>query len=284
MKNAMTVDLEDYFQVSAFEQHISRSQWEVISCRVEANTTRILELFEAAEIKATFFALGWIAERYPPLLREISDAGHEVASHGFSHVRATEQSPEEFRHDVTRTKLLLEDICGHEVKGYRAASFSICESNLWALDALYDAGYHYSSSIYPVSHDLYGSPQAPRFPFRHKGEGIIEVPITTIKIMNRNFPCGGGGYFRLLPYALFRWALRRVNKVEQKPGVFYFHPSEIDPNQPRQQGLALKTRFRHYCNLSRMESRLERLLQDFCWGRMDTIFLENETPAGTAGS
>ena len=266
MKNAMTVDLEDYFQVSAFEQHISRSQWEVISCRVEANTTRILELFEAAEVKATFFALGWIAERYPPLLREISDAGHEVASHGFSHVRATEQSPEEFRHDVTRTKLLLEDICGHEVKGYRAASFSICESNLWALDALYDAGYHYSSSIYPVSHDLYGSPQAPRFPFRHKGEGIIEVPITTIKIMNRNFPCGGGGYFRLLPYALFRWALRRVNKVEQKPGVFYFHPWEIDPNQPRQQGLALKTRFRHYCNLSRMESRLERLLQDFCWG------------------
>ena len=269
VRNAMTVDLEDYFQVSAFEQHIHRSQWDEFSCRIEANTMRILELFSASGVSATFFVLGWIAERYPQLLREIAAAGHEVASHGFAHVRATEQTPDEFREDVSKTKSLLEDICAVEVKGYRAASFSIGDGNLWALDILNEVGYLYSSSIYPVRHDLYGSPEAPRFPFRHRGEGIIEIPITTVRLLNRNFPCGGGGYFRLFPYALFRWALRRVNMFDRQHGIFYFHPWEVDPEQPRQQGIGFKTRFRHYCNLSRVEHRLTRLLRDFQWGRMD---------------
>ena len=272
----MTVDLEDYFQVSAFENHISRNEWDTLSCRVEANTTRILQMFEDAGVRATFFVLGWIAERYTQLIREITEVGHEVASHGCSHIRATQQSPTEFREDVIATKHLLEDICGLEVNGYRAASFSIGEDNLWTLDTLFEAGYRYSSSIYPVRHDLYGSPKAPRFAFRHNRQGIIEIPITTVHLMNRNFPCGGGGYFRLAPYVLFRWALRRVNQVERQAGVFYFHPWELDPNQPRQVGIPLKTRFRHYYNLSHMESRLHRLLGDFRWSRMDNIFLKGQ--------
>lgn len=281
MHNAMTVDVEDYFQVSAFEGHIDRDDWDRIPCRVERNTERILDLFEARGARATFFVLGWVAERYPGLLRRMVASGHEVASHGFAHVRVTQQQPAEFHEDVERTKKILEDACGHEVRGFRAASFSIGRDNLWALDTLQEAGYHYSSSIYPVHHDLYGMPEAPRFPFRHREGGILEVPITTVPVLGRNLPCGGGGYFRLLPYGYSRWAFRRVNRREGRPAVFYFHPWEIDPGQPRQRGIGAKTRFRHYVNLGRMERRLERLLGDFRWDRMDAVFLDG---AGSGAS
>jgi polysaccharide deacetylase family protein (PEP-CTERM system associated) len=205
---------------------------------------------------------------------KIAAAGHEIASHGYEHVRITQQTPKTFREDLRRTSALLEDVTGNAVRGYRAASFSICRDTLWAFDELLDAGYVYSSSIYPVQHDLYGMPEAPRFAFRHLGEdGILEIPVTTVEIGKRKLPCGGGGYFRLFPYALSRWAIRRVNRREGQPAVFYFHPWEIDPEQPRQKGIGLKTRVRHYLNLSRMERRLSRLCQDFSWGRMDEVFL-----------
>jgi polysaccharide deacetylase family protein (PEP-CTERM system associated) len=271
--NAMTVDVEDYFQVSAFERHIRRDDWEHLPCRVEHNTDRILALFDQGEIRATFFVLGWVAERYPGLVRRIVDQGHELASHGLEHVRVTQQNPREFREDVHRTKGILEDVGGQAVRGYRAASYSIGADNLWALDVLQESGYVYSSSIYPIRHDLYGMPDAPRFASRFKDEGILEVPVTTIRLWNRNYPCGGGGYFRLFPYPLSRWAMRRVNELDQQACIFFFHPWEIDPQQPRQQGISVKTRFRHYLNLSRMENRLARLLQDFRWDRMDRVFL-----------
>lgn len=271
--NAMTVDVEDYFQVSAFESHISRGAWDELPHRVEGNVDRILQLFADHGVQATFFYLGWIARRYPGLLRRTRDAGHEIASHGWSHIRATEQTQEAFRQDVTRTRALLEDTVGAPVQGYRAASYSIGRDNLWALDLLQEAGYRYSSSIYPVHHDLYGMPEAPRFAFRPVDGDLVEIPVTTVELMGRNFPCGGGGYFRLYPYALSRWALRRVNRRDGQPAVFYFHPWEIDPDQPRQEGLGFRTRVRHYLNLARTEARLGRLLRDFQWGRMDRIFL-----------
>jgi len=277
----MTVDVEDWFQVSVFEGHISRDDWDTLESRVQLNTDRLLALFAERGVKATFFVLGWVAERYPALLRRIVDAGHEVGSHGFSHVRATQQTPAAFLEDVTRTKALLEDTCATPVRGYRAASFSIGRDNLWALDTIREAGYLYSSSIYPVRHDLYGMPEAPRFAFRCPRTGLLEVPISTLPILGRNLPCGGGGYFRLLPYAYFRWALARVNQREGRSAVFYTHPWEIDPGQPRQSGLALKSRFRHYTNLGRTEARLARLLGDFSWGRMDEIFLDG---VGTIGA
>lgn len=272
----MTVDVEDYFQVSAFEKTIDRSQWDTLECRVEQNTNRILDLFNEAGIKATFFTLGWVAERYPELVRRMVNEGHELASHGYSHVRVTQQNPAEFSEDISKTKKLLENISGTEVRGYRAASYSIGASNLWALDELSNAGYQYSSSIYPVKHDLYGMPEASRFAFRPRGDnGILEVPISTLRIGSKNFPCGGGGFFRLYPYAVSSWALRKLNTVESQSGMFYFHPWEIDPDQPRQQGITLKTRFRHYFNLGRMENRLQALMRDFAWDRMDYIFLES---------
>jgi polysaccharide deacetylase family protein (PEP-CTERM system associated) len=271
--NAMTVDVEDWFQVSAFERFITRDRWASLESRVERNTEQILGLFESHDVRATFFVLGWIAERHPALLRRISEGGHEVASHGWSHVRATEQAPQDFQDDVVRTRALLEDATGTQVRGYRAASFSIGRDNLWAFDCLREAGYEYSSSIYPVQHDLYGMPEAPRFPFRVSGSELLEIPVTTVALLGRNLPCGGGGYFRLLPYAWFRWAIGRVNRVDGWPAVFYFHPWEVDPDQPRQRGLSLKSRFRHYTNLSRTEGRLHRLLGDFRWGRMDSVYL-----------
>jgi len=276
LSNAMTVDVEDYFQVSAFEPHIDRADWERQPCRVEGNTQRVLDLFAEHGVKATFFTLGWVAERFPGLVRRMVDEGHELASHGWSHVRVTEQTPAEFRADVARTKALLEDISGTEVKGYRAASYSIGEASLWALEVLGEVGYRYSSSIFPIRHDLYGMPGAPRFAFRPNGGTLLEIPVTTVAIGARNFPCAGGGWFRLLPYAVSRWALRRVNGVDGNPAIFYFHPWEIDPDQPRQRGVGWKTRFRHYLNLERMEARLRRLLRDFRWDRVDRVYLERE--------
>lgn len=270
--NALTVDVEDYFQVSAFEQHVRRTEWANFECRLLANTDRILELFDEADAKATFFFLGWVAENFPQLLRKVADQGHEIASHGYSHIRVTNQNAAEFREDVIRTKKLLEDVSGKAVIGYRAASYSINASNLWAHPILAETGHLYSSSIYPIRHDLYGLREAPRFAFRIDGGDLIELPVTTFEMAGFRFPCGGGGYFRLLPYRVSHWAMSRVNERDKRPAIFYFHPWEIDPDQPRLEGLRFKTKFRHYINLARVERRLKRLLQDFNWDRMDRVF------------
>ncbi|MBT6276396.1 MAG: DUF3473 domain-containing protein [Chromatiales bacterium] len=271
--NAMSVDVEDYFQVSAFEGVFDKAHWGTIPCRVERNTDRILALFDERSVKATFFTLGWVAERYPELVRRIADCGHEIASHGFSHIRATEQSVGEFAQDVCRTRKLLQDVSGQAVHGYRAASFSIGSGNLWALHELLEAGYSYSSSINPIHHDLYGMPHAPRFAFRPKHAPLIEIPISTIRMMGRNVPCGGGGFFRLLPYWYFKWAISQLNKDASESAIFYFHPWELDAEQPRPGNMPLKARFRHYTNLDKMEQRLRMLLSEFRWGSMDDVFM-----------
>jgi polysaccharide deacetylase family protein (PEP-CTERM system associated) len=277
IRNAMTCDVEDYFQVSAFAPYIDRASWPDRECRVEANMDRILALFERNNVRATFFTLGWIAERYPQVVRRIVAGGHELASHGYGHQRASDQTRAEFANDIRSAKALLEDIGGQAVLGYRAPSFSIGRANLWALDELLAAGYRYSSSIYPIAHDHYGMPEAPRFAFYPNGpDGLLEVPITTVQLLNRNLPAGGGGYFRLLPYALSRWMMAKVNREDRQPSLFYFHPWEIDTEQPRPQGLGAKARFRHYINIDRMEARIEALARDFAWDRMDRIFLNRE--------
>jgi polysaccharide deacetylase family protein (PEP-CTERM system associated) len=279
--NALTIDVEDYFQVSAFAPYIRRDEWDSRVCRVEPNVERILAMLAGHRIHATFFTLGWIAERYPQLVRRIVDGGHELASHGYGHERASDLSPEAFAADITRAKALLEDLGGVEVRGYRAPSFSIGVHNLWAFDSLARAGYRYSSSIYPIQHDHYGMPDSPRFAYR-VGAGLLEVPVTTVRLLKRNLPSSGGGYFRLLPYPVSRWLMRRVNTVDREPAVFYFHPWEIDPDQPRVAGVDAKSRFRHYVNIGRNEGRLHRLMQDFRWGRMDDIFLPPVTGPVTA--
>lgn len=268
--NALTIDVEDYFQVSAFAPYIARADWNSRECRVERNVDTILALLDRHSTKATFFTLGWIAERYPALIRRIVDGGHELASHGYGHERASDQSEAAFFADIQLAKILLEDLAGCEVKGYRAPSFSIGESNQWAFDCLERAGYRYSSSIYPIKHDHYGMPDAPRF--AHRIGGLLEIPATTLRFFSRNWPASGGGYFRLMPYAISRWMLKRVNGVDAQPATFYFHPWEIDSGQPRIPGIGFKTRFRHYVNIDRMERRLERLLADFRWSRMDQVY------------
>ena len=271
--NAMSVDVEDYFQVSAFEACVDKSDWDSLPCRVEANVERTLELFADKNVKATFFTLGWVAERYPSVVKKIIEGGHELASHGWEHIRVTQQDRNEFSQDVIRTKQFLEDLSGQPIKGYRAASYSICADNLWAFDVLADAGYQYSSSIVPVKHDLYGIPEAPRFAFRTARNRLLEIPITTIKVAGRSLNCGGGGWFRLFPYGFSRWAMQKVNNKDQQPGIFYFHPWEVDPEQPRMEQAGARSKFRHYLNLDKMQPRLARLLDDFNWGRVDDIFL-----------
>lgn len=271
--NALTIDVEDYFQVSAFAPHIDRADWDRCECHVERNMARILAMLEENGVKATFFTLGWIAERYPAIVRDIVAGGHELASHGYGHQRASDLKPEAFFEDIRSAKTLLEDLGGTEVKGYRAPSFSIGAHNRhWAFECLARAGYLYSSSVYPVMHDHYGMPDAPRF--AHVSHApLLEVPPTTVRAFNRNWPAAGGGYFRLMPYVLSRHLIRRVNRSDGEAAVFYFHPWEIDVAQPRVAGINAKTRFRHYVNIHRMEKRLARLLKDFRWGRMDSVFL-----------
>ena len=281
MTNAMTVDVEDYFHVSAFESAVERRTWDSLACRVEANTDLLLEQFDSASVNATFFTLGWVAERYPGLIRRIADGGHEIASHSCNHVRITEFSETELYQDAVKSKKLLEDISGCEVSGYRAPSFSIVRQNLWALTTIREAGYLYSSSIYPVQHDLYGIPDAPRFPFIDAASGLLEIPVSTLRLRSHNMPVGGGGFFRLYPYGLSRWALARVNQKEHQPCVFYTHPWEYDPDQPRNATLDWKSRTRHYLNLANTKARLCRLLTDFEWDRMDRVFLADAVPAAS---
>ncbi|WP_282604516.1 XrtA system polysaccharide deacetylase [Pelagibius sp. Alg239-R121] len=278
--NAMSVDVEDYFQVSAFADQITRDDWDSHGCRVERNTDVILQMFADHGAKATFFTLGWVAERYPDLIRRIVAEGHELASHGYEHTRVHHQTEDQFQADVHRTKAILEDIGSCAVTGYRAASFSIDERTPWAFDVLAREGHVYSSSVYPINHDLYGMPSAPRFAFTpSKDNDLLEIPVTTVTVGSKKFPCGGGGYFRLLPYLYSRWAMRRVNQQDGEPCMFYFHPWEIDPEQPRIPGASAKSKFRHYTNLGRMEARLRVVLNDFSWDRVDRVFLERHRMA-----
>ncbi len=272
LKNALSIDVEDYFQVSAMAPYISRDQWDSIPCRVERNLDVILGLLAESGNKATFFTLGWIAERHPAIVRRIAEEGHELASHGYGHLRATDQSPETFLEDIRSAKHILEDLCGRPVVGYRAPSFSVGKTNPWAFDCILEAGYLYSSSVYPVKHDHYGMPDAPRFPYESR-PGLTEIPVTTSRVFNSNLPAGGGGYFRLLPYAMSRWLISRVNRVDRRPAIFYFHPWEVDPDQPRVAEADAKSRFRHYINLHKTVPRLRRLLSDFRWDSVDRVFL-----------
>jgi polysaccharide deacetylase family protein (PEP-CTERM system associated) len=270
-RNAMTVDVEDWFQVQAFAGTISRDDWESLPRRVEASTDRFLQMFADHGVSATFFTLGWVADRHPALVRRIVAAGHELASHGYAHRLVHEQSPEAFLDDVARARQVLEDAGGVAVRGYRAPTFSIDGRNLWAFDVLVEAGYAYSSSVFPVRHDLYGMPDAPRGPHRVSGGRLLEIPMTTVRLAGRNLPCSGGGYFRLMPYGLFRAGLRRVNGHGER-GLFYTHPWEIDHGQPRVSAAPRLAQFRHTVNLAHTAGRIRRLLGDFAWGRMDQVF------------
>jgi len=290
--NALTIDVEDYFQVSAFEGCVTREQWDSYPLRVELNTSHILDILDEFGVKATFFVLGWVAERKPALVKEIARRGHEVASHGYGHQRVCNQTQQEFRDDVRRSKAILEDLAAEEVRGYRAPSYSISMQTLWAYDELLDAGYGYDSSVFPIHHDLYGIPDWPRHPFTVSKDAdggwgpvgshscpltndrcslpcdkvcrrMMEVPITTLSLGGKNIPIAGGGYFRLFPYAFTRWGLNRINREDGRPFVFYLHPWEIDPGQPRIRAAGFKSRFRHYLNLSRTEGRFRALLEDF---------------------
>lgn len=273
--NALSVDVEEYFQVSAFESSIAREDWDAWPSRVESATGKLLDLFARADVRVTCFTLGWVAERYPRLIRRMVDEGHEVACHGFQHVRVTEQSREAFREDLRRSKSALEQAAGVSLTGFRAASFSINRGNLWAYEEIAAAGFSYSSSIYPVRHDLYGIPDAPRVPFRPPmTPGLTEIPVTTARLANRNVPAGGGGYFRLFPYALSRALVRRVNLSEQLAANMYFHPWEFDPEQPRPDGLSWKTRFRHYLNQSRALARMDQLVRDFRWAPFCEVYAD----------
>ena len=274
IRNAMTVDVEDYFQVQAFAHCIDRGSWDRIPCRVEANVDRILMLFDRAGVTATFFTLGWIAERHPAVIRRIVAQGHELASHGYGHQLADRLDPDEFRADIGRARRVLEDIAGVAIQGYRAPTFSIGARNPWAYSVLESEGHRYSSSVFPIRHDLYGSPDAPRVPFRPSKGAVWEIPMTTVRMGGRNLPCAGGGYFRLLPYAAYCRGLRHLHRTERRPGIFYFHPWEVDPGQPRVSGSGRLARFRHTVNLGAMERRLERLLRDFRWARMDQVFAD----------
>ena len=271
MLNALSVDIEDWFHVGAFEKTIRREDWDDLACRVEANTDAVLDLFAAGGVKATFFTLGWVASRYPALMRRIADAGHEVASHGWDHIRVFTMTPQQFADDLVQTRKVLEDTSGVAVTGYRAPSFSIDKRTPWAHEVLADAGYSYSSSVAPVVHDHYGWPEAPRFAFRPvAGSGLIELPVTTAKFAGRTLAAGGGGFFRLLPYGFSRWAFKQVNAAGE-PGIFYFHPWEIDPDQPRVPDAPMRSKIRHYTNLDVMAAKLNRMMAAFEWGRVDAV-------------
>ena len=280
LPNALTCDVEDYFQVSAFEHLIPKDRWDRMDCRLPRNVDRALQLFADANVHGTFFTLGWVAERLPEVVRRIADAGHEIASHGMRHVRVRAQTADEFRRDVTTAKRLLEDVSSCPVLGYRAASWSLDERTPWAHDVLGEAGYAYSSSLYPIVHDHYGVPDAPQRPFYTQSGKLLEVPATTARWAGRNWPAAGGGYFRLLPLTVSTWLLRRARRTLGVPAVFYFHPWELDPGQPRVPGAGARARFRHYVNLDKFEPRLKQLLQAFRWDRMDRVFLGAEDGAG----
>ena len=270
--NGLSVDVEDWFQVGAFENTIDRVDWDGLALRVADNVKFVLDLFDACEVKATFFTLGWVAEREPAAIRSIVERGHELASHGYDHARVFTLTPEQFAADLAKTRAILEDAGGAAITGYRAPSFSIDARTPWAHEVLAEHGYRYSSSVAPIIHDHYGWRDAPRFAFRPvEGSELVEIPVTTAQIGERRLAAGGGGFFRVLPYTFSRWAIARVNERDERPAIFYFHPWEIDPDQPRMKDAPLRSRVRHYTNLSIMADKLRRLAGDFSWGRMDEI-------------
>jgi polysaccharide deacetylase family protein (PEP-CTERM system associated) len=284
--NGLSVDVEDWFQVGAFESVIERDDWSSLAGRVERNVHEILDLFDAAQVKATFFALGWVAARNGGLMRAIVERGHELASHGWDHARVHRMDRKQFAEDIARARKVLEDASGVVVTGYRAPSFSIDRRTPWAFHELAEQGYVYSSSVAPVAHDHYGWAEAPRFAFRPlPWSPLVEIPVTTAMFAGKRLAAGGGGFFRVIPYAFTRWAIRQVNRREGRPAVFYFHPWEIDPGQPRVAGAPLKSRLRHYTNLERMAPKLRQLVGEFAWGRMDVLAyreaarLDAEAPA-----
>jgi polysaccharide deacetylase family protein (PEP-CTERM system associated) len=270
--NGLSVDVEDWFQVGAFENVIARREWDSIRTRVEDNVYRVIDLFAEADVRATFFTLGWVAGRHPAMIRRIVEAGHEIASHGYDHARVFTFTPAEFAEDIRKARSIIEDCAGVPVTGYRAPSFSIDHRTPWAFDVLADHGYAYSSSVAPVVHDHYGWPEAPRFAFRPLAtSSLVEIPVTTALLGGRRVAAGGGGFFRVLPYAFSRWAIRQVNREERRPAVFYFHPWEVDPDQPRVAHAPLRSRFRHYTGLAKMAGKLRDLVHEFQWGRMDEV-------------
>lgn len=270
--NGLSVDVEDWFQVGAFEKVIDRDDWNGLVTRVERNCDEILQLFDDAGVKGTFFTLGWVAERHPALMRRIAAQGHEIASHGWDHERVFRLGRTDFAADIARARRVIEDASGQAVTGYRAPSFSIDARTPWAFEVLAEQGYAYSSSVAPIAHDHYGWREAPRFAFKPMaGSDLVEIPVTTAQFAGRRLAAGGGGFFRVLPYAFSRWAIRQVNREDERPAVFYFHPWEIDPGQPRVAGAPLRSRVRHYTNLRVMAEKLGRLVGDFRWGRMDEL-------------
>ena len=270
--NGLSVDVEDWFQVGAFENVIARDNWDNLADRVERNCDVILEMFAEADVRATFFTLGWVAERHPELMRRIVAGGHELASHGWDHARVFTLGAERFAADLERSRKTIEDAGGVAVTGYRAPSFSIDRRTPWAYEVMAEHGYAYSSSVAPIAHDHYGWREAPRFAFRPlPGADLIEIPVTTAEFAGRRLAAGGGGFFRVLPYAFSRWAIRQVNQRDGRPAVFYFHPWEVDPGQPRVANAPLKSRLRHYSRLEQMAGKLRQLIGEFSWGRMDAL-------------
>lgn len=272
VRNALSVDVEDWFQVGAFETVISRNDWAALECRVERNTDAVLQLFADARVQATFFTLGWVGERYPALMRRIADAGHEIASHGYGHDRVFTLTPEQFEADLQKTRNILEEASGQAVAGYRAPSFSIDQRTPWAHQILAEQGYTYSSSVAPIKHDHYGWAEAPRFAFRPvAGSAFLEIPVTTVELGPKRLAAGGGGFFRILPYAFSHWAISKVNRCDVRPAIIYFHPWEIDPGQPRVANAPLRSKLRHYTRLDDMADKLRRLAGDFEWERLDAV-------------
>ncbi len=270
--NGLSVDVEDWFQVGAFENVIERDDWDGIKTRVENNVDRILDLFAEADVHATFFTLGWVAKRHPAMIRRIAEAGHELASHGYDHARVFTFDRPTFAEDIRKAREIIEDCSGQKVTGYRAPSFSIDQRTPWAFMELAEQGYVYSSSVAPVAHDHYGWPEAPRFAFRPiPWADIVELPVTTAILGGRRVAAGGGGFFRVLPYAFSRWAIRQVNRREERPAVFYFHPWEVDPDQPRVPNAPMRSKLRHYTGLEQMAGKLRDLVHEFRWGRMDMV-------------
>ena len=281
MRNALSVDVEDWFHVGAFERVIKHDDWAGLECRVERNTDILLDMFDASGIKATFFTLGWVAERYPALMRRIADAGHELGNHGSNHDRVFTLTPQQFAEDIDRARKTIEDTSGAKVTGYRAPSFSIDKRTPWAHQVLAEQGYVYSSSVAPIQSDHYGWPEAPRFAFKPvAGSDLIEIPVTTAVFAGKRLAAGGGGYFRLLPYAFSQWAMRQVNDDDKRPAIIYFHPWEIDPGQPRVANAPIKSKLRHYTNLGAMQGKLQRLISDFEWDRLDAIVTEEQGRMG----
>ncbi|MEM1196108.1 MAG: XrtA system polysaccharide deacetylase [Pseudomonadota bacterium] len=278
--NGLSVDVEDWFQVGAFENTISRTDWDQIPGRVASNVDAVLDLFAESGARATFFTLGWVAQRHPALMRRIVEAGHEIASHGYDHARVFTFDRKAFAEDIRKARAVLEDTSGQKVVGYRAPSFSIDQRTPWAFEELAEQGYTYSSSVAPVAHDHYGWPSAPRFAFRPvRGSDLLELPVTTAVFGGRRFAAGGGGFFRVLPYGFSRWAIRQVNTQAQRPALFYFHPWEIDPGQPRVPDAPMRSKLRHYTGLEKMAGKLRALLAEFDWGRMDAVAAQEDSHA-----